>query len=162
MKTSQIAVSTAAIERAGPGDLDALLPLFQAYLAFYRRKHPDDAARSFLSERLERGDAAIFLARDAAGAAVGFAQLYPLFSSLELRPMWLLNDLYVAPAARRGGVALALLRRAEAFARETGAARITLDTAISNRTAQRVYQNAGWSRDDEFVVYARAIRPDPS
>ncbi len=162
MSAPQAAPSAATIERAGPADIDAVLPLFQAYLAFYRRKRTDEEARAFLSERIAHEQSVIFVARDAAGAAIGFTQLYPFFSSLELRPTWLLNDLYVAPTARRSGVALALLRRAEAHARETGATRMTLDTAISNRTAQRVYENAGWSPEHEFIVYARSIKPDPT
>jgi GNAT superfamily N-acetyltransferase len=156
------AVTAIAIEKAKPADIDQLVPLFEAYRAFYRRAPAPDAARGFLTERLARDDSAIFLARDGAGAAVGFMQLYPLFGSLEMRPIWLLNDLYVALSARRAGVAHALLQRAEAFARETGAARLMLDTQISNRTAQRVYETAGWARDTEFYVYNRTIRPDPS
>jgi GNAT superfamily N-acetyltransferase len=161
LSAPQIAPSSAAIERAGAGDIDVVLPLFQAYLTFYRRKASDEDARNFLSERLKGDESVIFVARDASGAAVGFTQLYPLFSSTELSRIWLLNDLYVAPSARRGGVALALLHRAEAHARETGATRLMLDTAIGNRTAQRVYENAGWVRDHEFYVYVRTIRPNP-
>jgi len=162
LSAPQAVPSTATIARAGPGDVDTVLPLFQAYLAFYRRKRTDEDSRTFLTERLTRDESAIFVARDAAGAAVGFTQLYPLFSSLEMRRMWLLNDLYVVPGARRTGVAHALLQRAEAFARETGATRLTLDTAVSNRTAQRVYETAGWTPDHEFIVYTRFIRPDPA
>ena len=55
---------------------------------------------------------------------MGFVQLYPLFSSTARRPrrLWLLNDLYVAPEARQGGVGRALMRRARRLAEETGAA----------------------------------------
>jgi GNAT superfamily N-acetyltransferase len=156
------AAPSMTIVKAGPDDLDVVLPLFEAYLTFYRRKPVTETVRAFLSERLAREESTIFLARDAAGAAIGFMQLYPLFSSLEMRRIWLLNDLYVAPSARRAGVAHALLQRAEAFGRETGAARLMLDTAVSNRTAQRVYETAGWTRDSEFYAYSRTIRPDPS
>jgi GNAT superfamily N-acetyltransferase len=156
------AAPSTTIAKAGPDDIDAVLPLFEAYLTFYRRKPVTESARAFLSERLAGEDSAIFLARDAAGAAIAFMQLYPLFSSLEMRRIWLLNDIYVAPSARRAGVAHALLQRAEAFGRETGAASLMLDTQVSNRTAQRVYETAGWARNNEFYVYNRTIRPDPS
>ena len=35
-------------------------------------------------------------------AALGFTQLYPSFSSVRMRPIWVLNDLFVAEGGRRG------------------------------------------------------------
>ena len=100
----------------------------------------------------------IFLAREAEGELLGFAQLYPLFSSTRMMRIWLLNDLFVVPAARRRGVAHALLKATEDLARETGAGELMLSTQVGNRTAQRVYATAGWRRDDEFYTYLRDVR----
>ena len=138
-----------------------MLPLFEAYRAFYKCRPDAEGARRFLTERLERSHSVIFLARDAGGEAVGFTQLYPLFSSLELAPLWLLNDLYVVPAARRRGIAAQLIARAERLAAETGASRLELTTGSHNRTAQRVYATAGWHRDDEFLTYTRTVALKP-
>jgi ribosomal protein S18 acetylase RimI-like enzyme len=89
------------------------------------------------------------------GRAVGFVQLYPLFSSTAPRPrrLWLLNDLYVAPEARGGGVGRALLERARGLAEETGAAGIELVTAATNTVAQGLYESVGYRRDEQFLRF---------
>jgi GNAT superfamily N-acetyltransferase len=146
------------VTRATLDDIPALVPLFESYRAFYRCKPDVDAATAFLRERIGKNESIVFFARnDPKGPPIGFMQLYPLFSSLLLCRSWLLNDLYVAPEARRGGVAAALIARAEELARETGAGLLELSTHQHNRTAQRVYSAAGWSRDDDYYHYSKTI-----
>lgn len=142
------------VRQAGPGDVDAVAPLFDAYRQFYQQPSDPALARAFIAERLARSESVIFLAeRD--GQAVGFVQLYPLFSSTVARPrrLWLLNDLFVLPSARGGGVARALMDRARRLGEETGAAGLELVTARTNAPAQRLYESLGWRHDDEFLRY---------
>ena len=82
-----------------------------------------------------------------AGKPVGFAQLYPMYSSVRTARTWILNDLYVDDAARRSGVARTLLEAAAAFAREDGAAGISLETTQDNAAARALYRAAGWNED---------------
>ncbi|MCU0870629.1 MAG: GNAT family N-acetyltransferase [Burkholderiales bacterium] len=138
-------------------DLDIVAALFDAYRQFYDQPPDRALATRFLHDRLERGESVVILACDAAGRAVGFCQLYPTFCSVEAQPIYTLYDLYVAPAARRGGVGRALLRAAEALAREHGKARMDLSTAKTNTAAQAVYESLGWVRDDVFFTYSRRI-----
>jgi GNAT superfamily N-acetyltransferase len=135
------------IRQAGPVDLDAVAPLFDAYRQFYEQPSEPALARGFLAERLEGGESD--------GRAVGFVQLYPIFSSTARRPgrLWLLNDLYVAPEARQGGVGRALMARARRLAEETGACGLELATARSNTIGQRLYESEGYRRDDAFLRY---------
>jgi ribosomal protein S18 acetylase RimI-like enzyme len=142
------------VRQAGPADVDLVAPLFDAYRQFYRQPSDLALAREFLAERLDRQESVIFLAeRD--GCAVGFVQLYPLFSSTAARPrrLWLLNDLFVAAAVRGGGVGRALLDRARRLAEETGAVGLELATARTNLAAQRLYQSLGYRLDDQFLRY---------
>lgn len=141
------------IERASRSDLPALATLFEAYRAFYRRPPDRAAVERFLEERLERGDSVIFVAR-LDGSAVGFTQLYPIFSSLLVGRAFILNDLYVAEAARGRGVGRALLDRAVAHGRAVGAVYLELATETSNLEAQRLYEAAGWSRESGFYHYS--------
>ncbi len=134
----------------------AVLPLFLDYLRFYDVPADEGRAREFIAQRLTRGESAIFLAYDG-GSPAGFTQLYPGFSSLDQARQWTLEDLFVTPAARNRGVARALLAAAEDLARATGAVRLILSTAITNANAQRLYESAGWVRDDDFYVYARTL-----
>jgi ribosomal protein S18 acetylase RimI-like enzyme len=139
------------VARATPDDLDALAPLFDAYRQFYRQPPDPDGSREFLAERLARGESVVFLARQA-GSVVGFVQLYPTYSSTTVRRLWVLNDLYVMPEARRRGVGARLLERAKELARDSGAAGVVLETAVDN-PAQKLYEALGWNRDREFLHY---------
>ncbi|HEY8860754.1 MAG TPA: GNAT family N-acetyltransferase [Candidatus Limnocylindria bacterium] len=140
--------------RAELDDLDALVPLFDAYRRFYGQTADLAGARAFLADRFKRGESVIFLAV-VDGAIVGFTQLYPTFSSVSMKRLWVLNDLFVAPDARKSGAGRALLERAERWAAETGAKGLTLSTEITNLPAQRLYEACGWTKDDEFIHYHR-------
>ncbi len=89
----------------------------------------------------------IFVAEDG-GRLLGFTQLFPSFSSVRAVRVWVLNDLYVVREARRQGVARALLDAAAAFGRDSGAARLELETDHDNRTAQALYRHLGWEPYD--------------
>lgn len=145
------------IAPAGPEDLDALVPLFDAYRQFYRQPSDEAAAQAFLAERLAQGDSVILLARGPAGQAIGFTQLYPMFSSVRMRRLWVLNDLFVRPEARRSGVARALMEAARAHARRTGAVALTLATEKDNLSAKRLYEALGYRRDDAFDYYELSV-----
>jgi GNAT superfamily N-acetyltransferase len=138
-----------AVRRAVPDDLDRLTPLFDAYRQFYRLPSDPEGARRFLRERFTHSDSAIFLAFDGL-AAVGFTQLYPTFSSGAMAWIFILNDLFVVPAARKRGAGTALLNAAAEFGRNEGALRLVLRTEHTNTTAQSLYERAGWIQDTDF------------
>jgi ribosomal protein S18 acetylase RimI-like enzyme len=144
------------IRQAVASDIDALAPLFDSYRQFYGRESDIRAAREFLLARFNHGESAVFIAHDA-NVPIGFAQLYPSFSSVSLARTFVLNDLFVHESSRRKGVASLLLAAAVEFGKSSAAARLSLSTAISNDTAQALYQSAGWRRDEQFFVYHYAI-----
>jgi ribosomal protein S18 acetylase RimI-like enzyme len=143
--------ATGSIRRATLRDLDAAARLFDAYRAFYSRLADGAAAHRFIEERLRHNDSVIYLASSDAdhhGAPIGFVQLYPSFSSLAMRRIWVLNDLFVVPATRRRGLGRALLERARQHAVDTGAACLTLATLVDNIGAQRLYESLGYACDN--------------
>ena len=137
---------THVIRRAGPQDLDALAILFDGYRRFYGQDSDISGARDWLRSRLRLGESVVFVAASA-DALVGFTQLYPMYSSVRMARTWILNDLFVAENARRGGVARALLDVAARFAQDEGAAGISLETTRDNAPARALYLAAGWSED---------------
>jgi|SRR5579872_4260078 len=140
------------IRQATVLDLDALVPLFDAYRQFYRQPSEPDRTRKFLLDRYEHNQSVIFLAlKD--GAAVGFTQLYPSFSSGALARIFVLNDLFVDPSARRTGAAIALLKAAEDYGRRVGAIRLVLSTEVTNTPAQSLYEKMGWKKNTEFYTF---------
>ncbi len=147
------------VRRAGTADLVALAPLFDAYRGFYHQSPDLPKVSRFLEDRLRNGDSFVFLAFvHGDGLPAGFTQLYPVFSSITIGRALILNDLFVTPDHRGHGVARALLERAAAFGRETGAKYLELATQISNTSAQRLYERAGWARETEFFHYELDLR----
>ena len=142
------------ITRATIDDLEALLPLVTGYRVFYEREPQPQHEREFLERNVRDGRSIVFLARDGeSGSIVGFAQLFQTYSTVWLGPQLILEDLFVAPAARGAGAATRLLERSEAYAREIGAVGMFLETAMDNEVAQRVYERAGWTRENRFYKY---------
>jgi len=149
MSVTQNAVEILA---ATPAEVGEVAPLFDAYRQFYGKAADVEAARRFLFARLSKSESVLFLARHE-GRAVGFVHLYPAFSSVELRRVWILNDLYVSPEARKLGIGRALMERAHQLAEATRANCLTLETASDNLPAQRLYESLGWKREQEFYRY---------
>ncbi|MDK2747399.1 MAG: GNAT family N-acetyltransferase [Brevundimonas sp.] len=144
------------VQKAGVEQIDALVPLFDAYRQFYRRPSAPDDARVFLLERMERQQSVVFLAFDGA-VAVGFVQMFPSFSSAAMRSILILNDLFVAHSARGTGVGRALLDVAASYGRQVGAARLTLSTENTNTSAQAIYEHMGWTPSTDFQHYNVAL-----
>jgi len=142
-----------SVTAVGVADLDALVPLFAGYLQFYQVPRSATEIHAFLLERLQRGDAQLFIARDEQGMAQGFTQLYPLQSSLSLAPAWLLSDLFVLPSARRQCVGEALMYAARAYAEASGACGLQLETAKTNLAGQALYERLGYVRDELYLTY---------
>src|SRR5215467_14330347 len=107
------------VRQAALADLDLLAPLFDAYRQFYRQPSDLEGARTFLQTRLEHNELVIFLALQEQ-KAIGFTQLYPSFSSAAMARIFVLNDLFVTPHARRRGAASALLDAAAEYGRRAG------------------------------------------
>ncbi len=148
------------IIRAGLGDIDLVAPLFDSYRQFYQQPPDPAAAREYVGQRVSRDESVVFLALTGFGpraVGVGFTQLYPSFSSVGMRKIWILNDLFVHPDHRRGGVARLLIEKAESFARDDGAVRIKLQTEHTNTSARTLYEKLGWEFEDKYVQYKKKL-----
>lgn len=144
--------------RADSAQLEAVAQLFDAYRGFYEQPSNLAQSRAFIAERMAAGESAIFLAQDEYGEALGFVQLYPTFSSIDAHRTWLLSDLFTTPAARGRGVGRLLMNTARAFALETGAKGLVLETATDNVTAQGLYESLGYVRDTGYYTYVLDLR----
>ncbi len=144
------------VTEATTRDLDDVAALFDAYRVFYRQASDLAAARAFLAERFKRRDSVVLLARQQ-GTAIGFIQLYPSLSSVSMKRIWILNDLYVAPGGRRSGTGRRLMEGAREFASATGAIRLELTTEHNNTAAQALYRSCGYVRDDVFYKFILTV-----
>src|SRR5260370_34721798 len=146
-----------AVRQATIFDLDLIAPLFDAYRQFYRKPSDLGLARRFLLERFQHNQSIVFLALQQDGSAVGFTQLFPSFSSASAARIFILNDLFVQPEARRKSVGSLLLAAAARFGRAVGAVRLILSTEVTNETAQALYETERWTRQTDFYVYNLAL-----
>lgn len=142
------------IRQAAFSDLEQLTELFDQYRVYQGKQSDLSAARAFLKARFDHGESVVFLAHERS-TPLGFAQLYPSYSSTALARVFILNDLFVHEKGRRKGVASLLLGALESYAWSQRAARVTLNVALDNRPGQALYEARGWSRDAQFFMYHR-------
>jgi GNAT superfamily N-acetyltransferase len=142
------------IQTASLAHLTELSLLFDQYRIFYGKTSNTTAAQSFLTDRITRQESIIFIAYANDEQAVGFTQLYPIFSSTRMARLWLLNDLYVAPDYRGRGYSLALIDAAKAHAISTNAVGLTLETTKTNEIGNQLYPRTGFFLDSEHHFYS--------
>lgn len=128
-------------------DLSELLVMMRAYCDFYETSPRDDRlvalSRAFLDDP---GEGVQLIARsELDGRAVGFATIYWTWSTTQAERIGHMNDLYVVPEARGGGVGRQLIEACRGACRKRGVNRLTWDTAPDNHTAQRLYDSTGAS-----------------
>jgi len=137
--------------------LDILAGLFNDYRIFYEYEDDLPACRHFLEENLRLRRSSMFLLIDDAGNALAFAQCYPATCSLSMRPYQYLSDLYVIHTARQQGHGRKLMQYLRDHFSARGAQRITLDTATTNVTAQRLYEALGYEREQVYITYHQVL-----
>jgi ribosomal protein S18 acetylase RimI-like enzyme len=147
------------VRRATADDLPALgrlgALLIRTHYAFDNQRFmaprgdPEQGYSRFLEHQLKDEDVVVFVAevRDTAEVAgYVYAGLEPA-SWKELREAsGFIHDVAVDPAARRGGVATALLEAAIDWLRNKGTPRVMLWTAERNDDAQKLFSRIGFRR----------------
>jgi len=146
-------VTTIAV--AGEADLGELLVLLRGYCDFYEVAPSDErllaVSRALIADPEREG--VQFIARDARGTAVGFATLYWSWQTLSAARLGVMNDLFVAPDARGGGVAEALIAACHDACAARGATTLAWQTALDNGRAQAVYDRVG-GRRSQWLDYS--------
>ena len=144
--------SNIEIVHASTDHAEEVAPLFDTYRCWSGQESDLGGALSFIRQRLSSSQSEIFFIRRH-NQTVAFTQLYPMFSSMSLARIWIINDLYVVESARRTGLGTVLLETAVEFARALGAVRIRLETKHNNATARAAFEALGWQQDRDFLHY---------
>jgi GNAT superfamily N-acetyltransferase len=141
------------------GELGELLPLMRAYCDFYETKPGDESllalSRALLADPAHEGIQ--LLARDGEGRACGFATVFWSWDTTEGARIGIMNDLYVEPDARRGGLGRRLIEACREQCLARGATRLDWMTGPHNRRAQALYDRTGAARES-WVAYALPVR----
>ena len=142
------------ITSVGEDDLGDLLPLMRGYCDFYEVAPSDEdlhaLSRSLIADP-ER-DGIQLIARDADGTALGFATLFWTWSTTTAARIAIMNDLFVAPAARGARLGEALIA---ACARVLSRAVCQFSDATPRarqRSAQALYDRIG-ARRSQWLDY---------
>jgi GNAT superfamily N-acetyltransferase len=155
-----VARVVAVIANVTEADLPELLPLMRGYCDFYEVDPSDDALLA-MSRMLiaDPGQGLQLIARDDDGTAVGFATIFWTWSTLSAAELGVMNDLFVAPDARGGGWADALIAACAGRCRERGVRELAWQTAHTNTRAQAVYDRVGAQRDERWLDYSLSVAP---
>jgi ribosomal protein S18 acetylase RimI-like enzyme len=144
------------IKPATLSHLHGLNELFAQYRQFYSMPSTNQQSLEFLKQRLHNKDSTIFIAF-IDDIAVGFVQIYPSFSSVAMKPLWILNDLFVCDKYRRLGVAKKLMLAVEANAKQCDVFAIKLATQTHNSEAKALYDLLGYQVMTQFDHYSKRL-----
>ncbi|WP_456437189.1 GNAT family N-acetyltransferase [Psychroserpens sp.] len=139
------------IHQAQIKDLNVLVPLFDAYRIFYKQESNLEASKVFLKDLLDQNKSIIYIV-SINNKAVGFTQLFPIFSSVSMQPMYLLNDLFVDSNHRSQGIGEALINRAKQLCKEENKKGLAIQTAFDN-PAQHLYERLGFVKDTDLQFF---------
>ncbi len=153
----EMPASDCSISSATQDDVAAVAPLFDAYREFFSGHHDLEESERFLQRRFANRESVIFVAR-IGEEAVGFIQLYPLWSSWYCRRIWFLSDLFVKESSRKRGLGRRLVERAIDHARETDALSILVELPRREPHLAEFYANLGFARDDVFDLARYPVR----
>ena len=145
------------IIRINNKQVDLVADLFDKYRVFYKKESDIESGKQFIQARLDNNESVIFVALDTdKSTVVGFTQLYPTYSSVRVVKNWILNDLYVAKEYRKQGIGEKLIQTAMNFAKENNSKFVQLSTAVDNYTAQSLYEQIGFKKQEpetDFYTY---------
>lgn len=139
------------ITKASIEHINELVTLFDAYRIFYEQTSDLKKAKRFLIDRFEQNESVIYIAF-IDNKAVGFTQLYYLFSSVSMERMYLLNDLYVDANHRNKGVGEALIDAAKNNCKDNNFKGLAIQTAFNN-PAQNLYKRLGFKKDTDLHFF---------
>tara|TARA_B100000287_G_C20169065_1_gene597460 strand:+ start:127 stop:585 length:459 start_codon:yes stop_codon:yes gene_type:complete len=145
------------IKEAAVEDSEKVGEAFDLYRQFYKKEPDKIISIEYIKQRLTKKESTIFfIEKD--GLCIGFVQLYITFDSLELGKKVVLYDLFVRSEHRKKGIGAMLMNASKDFAEKNNITGIELSTAISNGTAQSLYESLGYERDNEFYNYYLSIK----
>jgi ribosomal-protein-alanine N-acetyltransferase len=118
---------------SSPSDLDAVLAIeVESFTSPWTRE-------MYVAELENVGVSFCYLARDDAGTILGFCSFWRVLDELHI------NNLAVAPACRRRGIATQLLTCVLNEGAKLGARRATLEVRRSNEVARHLYERLGFA-----------------
>nr|WP_321356402.1 GNAT family N-acetyltransferase [uncultured Draconibacterium sp.] len=131
------------IRNAKLSDITELTRLMMKFRAFYQQKSNHEELQTFIKSRITNDDSVIFVV-EGNNELIGYAQLYPSFSTIKLSDIWILNDLFVLESFRDKGVASQLIDTVLGFSEKGQRKQVWLLTENDNKRARQLYKRKGF------------------
>jgi GNAT superfamily N-acetyltransferase len=142
------------IRPARPDDAELIFSLIMQLAEYERGAEQVTGSPELLADALFGPEpSAEALIAQRAGEPLGFALFYRTFSTWECRPGIWLEDLYVPPEHRRGGIGQALLAEVAATAVARGCTRLEWVALNWNEPALDFYEKLSAKRLDDWIVH---------
>lgn len=115
------------IFKAEQWNIDVLLPLFETYRQTYGMDENPERTLAFLTNRMRFNESLFFIAVDENEQALGFVQLFPRLSSLQLQRYWQITDIFVINTPEQTDIYAALISKAKDFVQFTQSNRLVAE-----------------------------------
>ena len=142
------------IFKAEQWNLETLLPLFEEYRLAHGMAENPERTLAFLTNRIRFSESIFFLALDQNEHAVGFIQLYPRLSSLQLQRYWQLTDIFVRQSEKMNEIYTALIAKAKEFVSYTQSTRLTVEQDIQHHP---LLEDEGFRAIPHNMVFALEV-----
>ena len=143
------------VRPARPGDRAAWEPLWQGYLTFYKSSLPAEVTDATWKRFFDPIEPLHALVAERDGRLVGLTHYLLHRSTWAPVCYCYLEDLFVDPSLRGGGVGRRPIAGVESEARAAGASRLYWMTHETNETAQRLYNKV--ADRPGFVQYRKKL-----
>ncbi len=138
------------IRAASEGDAELLFGLILELAAYEKLADQVVGDAETLRRSLFEQRAAEALIVERGGEAIGYAIFFTTFSTFETRSGVWLEDIYVRPEHRRGGIGLRVMEHLAALALDRGHVRLEWCALTWNEPALEFYRGLGARRLDEW------------
>lgn len=124
----------------------------------------DVAAPAEMARQIDAArDAVAFLACDAGGSAIGFAEAtlrHDYVNGTGSSPVGFLEGWYVAPEWRGRGVGRALVAAVERWSQERGCSELASDALLDNAASHAAHAACGFEETERVVYFRKPLASD--
>src|SRR4051795_5785194 len=142
------------IRPATEADVQLLFDLILELAAYEKLSDKVTGDAAVLRRSLFEQEAAeALLLESSDGTAVGYAIFFTIFSTFECRSGIWLEDVYVRPEHRRGGIGRAVMEHLAQLAHHRGHVRLEWVALDWNEPALKFYEGLGAERLDHWIIH---------
>jgi GNAT superfamily N-acetyltransferase len=142
------------IRSIAPTDFDQWLPLWQGYNLYYGRPAlPEEITNTTWSRFFTANDPIHAIVAEKDGQLLGLVHYLFHRSTIQIKPMCYLADLFTNEAARGKGIGRALIEAVYERAKDAGCPRVYWHTHETNLTAMKLYDKV--AEKSGFLVYRK-------